>query len=108
MHLSPVTGINYYRILQTDKNYRYSYSEVRTVMFTKADIPFVIIGNPVTNGLLTVQVNTSTALALYTIDGKLVWLVKLNAGIQNIDISRYAKGTYLIKTDSNTQKFEIQ
>ena len=108
VHTSPVTGNNYYRILQTDIDYRYSYSEVRTVMFTKADIPFTIIGNPVTNGLLTVKINTATNLALYTIDGKLVWLEQVNAGIQNIDVSRYAKGTYLIKIDSKTQKIEIQ
>ncbi len=107
VHTSPVTGINYYRILQTDKNYRYSCSVVKMVLFTKADIPFIIIGNPVTNGLLTVQVNNSTTLALYSIDGKLVWLEKVNAGIQHIDVSRYAKGTYLVKTDSYTQKFEL-
>ena len=107
VHTSPVTGINYYRIVQVDKNYRYSYSEVKMVLFAKAEVPLIIIGNPVTNGLLTVQVNTSTTFAIYTIDGKLVWLKKVNAGIQHIDVNRYARGTYLLKTDSVTQKFEL-
>ncbi len=70
IHSNPVTGINYYRILQTDMDNRNSYSDIKTLKFTTAVEPFIIIGNPVTNDVLTVQVNTSNNLSLYTADGK--------------------------------------
>ncbi len=46
VHTGPVTGINYYRILQTDMDNRNSYSDTRTLKFTKTDESFTIIGNP--------------------------------------------------------------
>jgi hypothetical protein len=108
IHATPITGVNYYRILQTDMDYRNSYSAIRTLKFTKTDEPFIIIGNPVTNNVLTVQVNTSINLAFYSADGKLLWQENENAGTKNIDVSRYAKGTYLLKANSTAQKVVIQ
>lgn len=108
IHTSPVSGINYYRILQTDMDNRYSYSAIRTLKFTKTDEPFTIIGNPVTNDVLTLQVNITINLALYTADGKLLWQQQVNAGTKTIDVSRYAKGTYFLKANNTTQKIIIQ
>ena len=108
VHSHPVTGINYYRILQTDMDYRKSFSSIRTVKFTKTDEPFIIIGNPVNNGVLAVQSNVSINLALYSADGKLLWQEQVNAGTKNIDVSRYAKGTYLLKANNTAQKVVIQ
>ena len=108
IHSNPVTGINYYRILQTDLDNRNSYSNIRTLNFIASDEPFNIQGNPVTNGVLTLQVNTANKLALYTTDGKLLWLKYVNAGTKNIDVSRYTKGTYLLKANSVVQKIVIQ
>ncbi|HEY6062086.1 MAG TPA: T9SS type A sorting domain-containing protein [Chitinophagaceae bacterium] len=108
VHTTPVTGINYYRILQTDLDNRNSYSIIRTLKFTISDEPFIIIGNPVTNNVLTVQVNTVTILAFYTADGKLLWREPVNAGTKNIDVSRYARGAYLLKANTTTQKIVIR
>jgi hypothetical protein len=107
-HSKPITGLNYYRILQTDIDNRSSYSAVRTLKFTTAAEDFVIIGNPVTNNVLTVQVNAPMHLQLYTTEGKLLWQQSLNAGTKTIDVSRYAKGTYLLKTNTTTKKLVIQ
>jgi hypothetical protein len=108
VHTNPVTGLNYYRIKQTDVDSRYSYSPVRILSFTRALQPFTILGNPVTNNVLTLQVNMATSLAFYTADGKLLWREQVNAGTKIIDVSRYAKGTYLLKTITTTQKVVIQ
>jgi hypothetical protein len=108
VHSNPVTGINYYRILQTDMDNRNSYSDIRTLKFTKTDEPFIIIGNPVTNDVLAVQVNVSINLALYTADGKLLWQEQVSAGTKTIDVSQYAKGTYLLKANNTAQKVVIQ
>lgn len=108
VHTTPVTGINYYRILQTDLDRRNSYSNLRILQFTAADKHFSIIANPVTNNVLTVQVATTAVLALFTTDGKVVWQQQVNAGTKYIDISRYAKGVYLFKVNSTVQKVVIQ
>jgi hypothetical protein len=50
----------------------------------------------------------ATSLAFYTADGKLLWQEQVNAGTKTIDVSRYAKGTYLLKTITTTQKVVIQ
>ncbi len=108
VHTSPVTGVNYYRILQTDMDNRNSYSAIKTLKFTTNDEPFIIIGNPVTNDVLTVQINMETSLALYSADGKLLWQEQVNAGTKTFDMSRYAKGTYLLKANNTAQKIVIQ
>jgi hypothetical protein len=108
VHTNPVTGVNYYRILQNDNTNRSSYSVTRTLLFTARDEPFIIAGNPVTNDILTIRVNTSIVLAFYTADGKLLWKELVHAGTKNIDVSRYAKGTYFLKGNSVSEKVVIQ
>jgi len=108
VHTNPVKGLNYYRIKQTDVDSRYSYSPVRMLSFTRALQPFTILGNPITNDVMTLQINMATSLAFYTADGKLLWREQVNAGTKTIDVSRYAKGTYLLKTITTTQKVVIQ
>lgn len=107
-HSKPIMGLNYYRILQTDMDNRSSYSVIKPLKFTKTAEDFFLLGNPVTNNMLAVQVNAPISLALYTADGKLMWQQQVNAGTKTIDVSRYAKGTYLLKSTTNTQKVVIQ
>ena len=108
VHTNPLTGMNYYRIKQTDSDNHYSYSPIRTVVFISAGQSFAILGNPVTNGTLLVQVYTDTPLSLYTADGKLLWEQSLNAGLKNIDVSRYSMGTYFLRSANKTEKVVIQ
>ncbi len=108
VHTNPLNGLNYYRIKQTDINGHFSYSPVRTLSFAKAMQPFTVLGNPVTNNVLTIQVNAATSLSFYTADGKLLWQEKVNAGTKIIDVGGYAKGTYWLKTGTATQKVAIQ
>ena len=49
----------------------------------------------------------ATHLALYTANGKLVWQQLVNAGTKTIDVSGYAKGTYLLKSNATAQKVVI-
>jgi hypothetical protein len=108
VHTSPLTGINYYRVLQTDLDNRSSYSAIRTLKFTTNDEPFLLIGNPVTNSVLSVQVNMAAVFALYTADGKMLWQQPLNAGTITIDVSRFSKGIYFLKSNNSTQKVVLQ
>jgi hypothetical protein len=38
----------------------------------------------------------------------MLWQQPLNAGTTTIDVSRYAKGTYLLKANNSTQKVVLQ
>jgi Secretion system C-terminal sorting domain len=108
IHTAPVIGKNYYRILQKDIDNKFSYSDVRVVLFNNTNIPYLLLGNPVTNGILTLQVNTPASLLLYAVDGKLVYKAAANAGIKNIDVSKLAKGMYLLHIGTATEKIIIQ
>ena len=43
---SPVTGINYYRLLETDEDGRETYSEVKAVQFNTDALPLMVYNNP--------------------------------------------------------------
>jgi hypothetical protein len=104
VHTDPVNGRNYYRIKQTDIDGRFSYSLVRMLSFTRGLQPFTILGNPVNNDVLIIQVNMAARLAFYTADGKLLWQEQVNAGTRSIDVGSYSKGTYFLKAITTTQK----
>lgn len=108
VHTSPVKGSNVYRILQNDLDGRKSYSEIRIVKFSGHDETFTVLVNPVSNGMIQVQVNSTLALYLYTTDGKLMGQKTFGAGLQNIDVSTYAKGIYFLKGNDATIKIVIQ
>ena len=108
VHTNPVVGTNYYRIKQTDLDNHYSYSPVRKVLFVTSEHPFNVFGNPVTNGMLVVEGITFTPLSFYTADGKLLWQQQLSSGLKNIDVSRYSKGNYFLKSGDYTKKVIIQ
>ncbi len=105
LHTAPVNSINYYRILQTDLDGRSSYSVLRTVKFTGNTAAFYVLGNPVNNGMLQVQVNKDVLLGLYTLDGKLLWQQQTTPGMKHIAVSTYVAGLYLLK--GNDQIFKI-
>jgi hypothetical protein len=109
VHTRPLTGVNYYRILQADLNGKQSYSDIKSVRFNASSI-FTIIGNPVTNAVLQVQMNSSAPvfMSLYSSDGKLLLQKNILPGINTVDMSRYAKGMYWIKAGEQSEKISVQ
>lgn len=104
----PNTGINYYRILQEDRDDHFSYSKVVAVRFDALKVTFTILNNPVTNGMLQLQVNTPSVLNIYNSSGSLLLRQHLNTGPVSIDLSSYPKGMYWLKAGENVQKILIQ
>jgi hypothetical protein len=107
-HSNPSNGNNYYRILQLDIDAKYNYSDIKTANFAIENAPVIVNGNLITNGNLAIQVNKATGIALYGMDGKLLFKKTLNVGLQNIDVSNLAKATYLLKADGTFQKIIVQ
>ena len=68
--------------------------------------------NP-TSGLLTIQNNNQlklTNVQVYSVTGQLIKSVKLNPTAKNstIDLSTFAKGTYIVKVNSDTESNSIK
>jgi hypothetical protein len=68
-HTNPVTGINYYRILQKDIDGKSSYRYIRSLLFTTHEPAYTIPTNPVVNGSLQIKLNKSSSLSLYNNEG---------------------------------------
>jgi hypothetical protein len=103
-------------IRNTSSNFVLSITDNNTVLneLTLADINnpllagITILGNLVTNDILTVQVNATTHLKLIAINGAVVWQQKVSIGTLNIDVSRFPKGIYLLTTPEETKKIIIR
>lgn len=108
IHNNTVKGYNYYRLIQTGLDGKTGYSEMKVIKLAGEYAPFTLVGNQVHNGVLQVQVQQATAFSLYDVSGRLVWLKRFAAGLQTIDVSGYAKGIYLLKTEEEVQKILIQ
>ena len=107
VHTHPVNGVNYYRLQEKDIDGRSSYSDIRSVKFTMNDVPLIVLNNPVTNGVLMVKPGNSSHLTLYNSEGRMLWQKQVNAGTESINVSGYAKGTYLLKADNQAVKIII-
>jgi hypothetical protein len=114
LHTSPAAGYNYYRVVQTDKDGKQSFSLVRKVLFEQSPWHIELLGNPVRNGKLEIKVTLAGAndalpiLNLYAADGKLLFTKQASQGTQSINVSGYPKGTYVIKANEKTLQFVIQ
>ena len=114
VHTTPVSGYNNYRIVETDADGRENYSIVRRVYFTPPAFKVELLGNPVTDGTLRFSITesrpaaTSRLVSIFSNSGALSWKQQVNTGVHTIDVSRFAKGTYILTADDITIKFLIR
>ncbi len=103
-HLSPVSGKNYYRIKQIDRDGRFSYSRVVMLINNNEKNSIVISPNPAQN---FIQLNTNTTqsatIRIYSLEGKLVQQQQIPAGNQqrSIDISKLPSGMYSLQLQAD-------
>jgi hypothetical protein len=97
MHKKPNSGINYYKLKQTDFDGQYSESEIISVYFDPSDKNWNLYPNP-TSGRVFIDTNSKTTnvKVLNTLG------VKIIDTFENvIDISNYPAGTYYIQIFEN-------
>jgi len=107
VHASPAAGNNYYRLLQADMDGKSNYTDIRTVNFAGGKPGFTVLTNPVSNGVLKLQVNNATDLSMYSPDGRLLWKKQVSEGAQTIDMSAHGKGVFLLKGNSLSEKILV-
>jgi len=108
LHATPASGVNYYRISQTDVDGRSVYSDIKTLKLNSQNPAFSVIVNPVANGTMKINAQQKITLSLFSPDGKMLWKKQLMPGMQTLDVSRYAKGIYLLKADGIAKRIVIQ
>jgi hypothetical protein len=108
IHSSPANGTNYYRIMQRDIDGNYSYSSVRTVTISNFTSSLAILGNPVINGMLELNVGAKMMVSVKSIDGKTLLTRQLVPGRNQVNVQFMAAGTYLLVGDKQVLKFMIK
>jgi hypothetical protein len=96
----PLTGINFYRLKQTDLDGKYTYSEVRQVVFDKAG-NISLYPNPAKEYVTITGLKGSETIFLYSVTGQLLGTHQANArGIYGLPLHGLAKGIYYVKVSS--------
>ena len=107
---NPAKGMNYYRLKQIDVDGRSVYSPARVVMFDGLNAATVKYYPNPTNGILNIEissfnVNEVTVINITNAAGIVVnqyRFASISGNKIQIDLSRYAKGTYFIQVRTPT------
>ena len=107
VHTNPSSGSNQYRIMQTDRDGKASYSQLRKITISEAGAVSVF-SNYIKDNSIRVQLDKPAAVYLYSRDGKLLLKKRLAAGVQAIDVSNFARGLYFLNISGHTEKIMLQ
>lgn len=107
-HEQPMKGKNYYRILETDNNGKGQFSEMQSIRISNSIALFTVLNNPVSNGLLQLQVTEPIYVRLFDSNGKLLIQQQLTEGLQQIDVSMFNKGMYFISSGETIKRVVIR
>ena len=107
-HLSPVNGLNYYRLKLVDVGGSFKYSIVRTVKFSTST-SIAIMPNPTADRiyLTSNEGGTLQSVDLYTISGKLLQHVNNFTLGKSIDLSTYSPSVYILKLIDKNGSTEV-
>ncbi|MGZ5247313.1 MAG: T9SS type A sorting domain-containing protein [Flavitalea sp.] len=87
----------YYRLAAVDAAGKLNYS--RIVSTGKDDQNFRVYPNPTVNGRFTINLSEQKNVKIYSSAGVLIFQKKLPAGSNQVDVSRFGKGYYLVDVE---------
>lgn len=98
----PLQGLSYYRLRQTDKDGRESYSAIEAV--TVGAAPKVkVFPNPTSNGKITIEAAPASTLMLINSMGQVVSESLMGSAQEEIDLAENGKGIYTLIIHSGAQ-----
>lgn len=108
-HANPLKNntYNYYRILQRDLDGKFSYSKIVSIIFNEPGPDMSVYPNPVSD-VLTVYLSESKLVRLSNAAGAIVWQSNLPAGRNQISVSQYSKGVYILTAGVQSYRVIIQ
>jgi hypothetical protein len=95
IHLLPQPGINYYRIRQTDRDGRLSYSVVKFIKL-ETGTSLQIFPNPARQSINVVGLEANGSIEIMTADGRLVKKLITIGNSLSIDLSKLTAGVYIL------------
>ncbi|MEO8852695.1 MAG: T9SS type A sorting domain-containing protein [Ginsengibacter sp.] len=103
--VAPLPGNNFYRLVQYDLDGKTTFSNVVNVDIFKAG--YYTIGNNPGNGIYRLNINSTNKVIISVIDltGRRLLSKHIDGGIQQLDISKYAQGTYILRLQIGTEIF---
>ena len=104
----PVYPNSNYRLLQRDKDDRFSFSWVKSVNLSVPATALKLLVNPVSNGKLQLEVPAPATIEIFNMHGLLLIQKKLTAGRQNVLVANLAKGSYILKSGKVSRLFIVQ
>jgi VCBS repeat-containing protein len=105
VHDAPQKEINYYRLLQADRDGNKDYSVIRMINFATINNGITILVNPVRDGQLQVQFDKAANSIIYDARGRIMMKLKTVPGSQVIPVSNLPRGIYLLQAGSQGRKF---
>lgn len=113
LHTTPVSGINYYRIMQRDLDGRYTFSGIRTVVYSNQPSgKLLVMENIVSNGQLRVQVNKENRMAvsrlrLVNTNGQVVMDRSPSGSLDVLPVGMLSSGVYYLQYENEVIKIVI-
>ena len=109
-HLKPITGINYYRLKQIDKDNTYEYSSIRAVKFDDSISAPQVFPNPASNQLNVLLGDVvAQSLIVYNSIGQAVYISPTpSESTQLIDTSILNNGIYYVSIISEKETFSFK
>jgi hypothetical protein len=103
VHQNPFKGgtHNYYRILQRDKDGKYSYSKIVSIIFNEPGADVQVYPNPAEH-ILHIFLAESQFVRLVNAAGATVWSGFLPAGRTTVPVHTYSKGLYIVITEKKS------
>ena len=108
-HQTPLknSAYNYYRILQRDLDGKFSYSKIVSIIFNEPGLDFLVYPNPA-DKVVTIYLSDASEVSLINSAGSVVWRSKLPAGRNQISVSQYSKGVYILTAGLQSYRVLIQ
>lgn len=95
--LSPLKGINFYRLKQVDINNRSEYSQIKSIAFSTTNV--LITPNPASDkvNIYFDNNNRNVKIELFDHAGRLVNIQHSRLSHATINTSSFSKGTYILR-----------
>jgi len=108
VHTSPVSGLNFYRLLQRDADGRYNYSRVVSIGFDAHKRLITAYPNPVAGETLNIVVGQNTNVRLVNSVGATVMQKMLKTGTNQVSVKSLTKGIYVLVAGEERVPFVVQ